>query len=71
MCYLQLSLLGIPAVVYNGNTLSMEMYSEWRTPMYIIGGWWYKKQKQPKPKAKDIELQLEADGQYSMFNLVS
>lgn len=71
MSYLQLSLLGIPAKVFHGNTLSMEMYSEWRTPTYILDGWWYKKQKEQKPKAKVIELKLEENGQYSMFNLVS
>jgi type I restriction-modification system DNA methylase subunit len=71
MSYLQLSLLGIPAKVFHGNTLSMEMYSEWRTPTYILGGWWYKKQKEQKPKASTVELQLEENGQYSMFNLVS
>lgn len=31
MAYIQLSLLGIPAVLYVGNTLTMEMHSEWRT----------------------------------------
>jgi len=31
MAYIQLSLLGIPAVLYVGNTLTMEMGSEWRT----------------------------------------
>jgi hypothetical protein len=68
MCYLQLSLLGIPAIVRHGNSLSLEMFSDWITPMYVFGGWWYRKQKQPKEKT--VELQLEANGQYSMFNLV-
>lgn len=36
MTYIQLSLLGIPAVVYHGDTLSMKMYSEWKTPFYIL-----------------------------------
>lgn len=61
MCYLQLSLLGIPAVVYNGNTLSMEMFSEWKTPTYILGGWWYKKQK------KKVEFKTMGNGQISMI----
>lgn len=42
MSYIQLSLLGIPAVVYHGNTLSLEMYEEWKTPMWILGGWEFK-----------------------------
>jgi type I restriction-modification system DNA methylase subunit len=45
MCYVQLSLLGIAAIVYHGNTLSMETYSAWETPFYILGGWQYRKQK--------------------------
>ena len=36
MSYIQLSLLGIPAVVYHMNTLSLEAYSEWKTPFWII-----------------------------------
>jgi len=42
MCYLQLSLLHIPAVVYHGNTLSLGMHSTWKTPAHIMGGWWYR-----------------------------
>jgi type I restriction-modification system DNA methylase subunit len=43
MCYLQLSLLGIPAIILHGNTLSLDVYSQWKTPAYILGGWWYRK----------------------------
>lgn len=39
MCYLQLSLYGIPAVIIHGNTLSLEEWSEWQTPAYILGLW--------------------------------
>lgn len=39
MAYVQLSLLGIPAVVVHGNTITMEEWSHWVTPMHIIGGW--------------------------------
>jgi len=39
MCYLQLSLYGIPAVVIHGNTLTVEEWSHWYTPAYIFGGW--------------------------------
>ena len=39
MCYLQLSLYGIPAVVVHGNTLTLEEYSHWITPVYIFHGW--------------------------------
>jgi hypothetical protein len=42
MSYVQMSLLGVPAVIFNGNTLSMEMNSVWYTPIHILGGWEYK-----------------------------
>ena len=43
MCYVQLSLYGIPAVVTHGNSLTMEKWSDWYTPAYVIGGWRWKK----------------------------
>lgn len=43
MCYLQLSLYGIPAVVIHGNTITMEEWSHWVTPVYIINGWHLKR----------------------------
>lgn len=39
MAYVQLSLLYIPAVVIQGNTLSLETRSTWYTPAHILGGW--------------------------------
>ena len=39
MTYLQLSLYGIPAVVVHGNTLTLEEWSRWFTPVYQIHGW--------------------------------
>lgn len=40
MTYLTCTLLGIPAIVYNGNSLSSEpMRSTWYTPAHILGGW--------------------------------
>lgn len=35
MCYIQLSLLGIDAVVMQGNTLTLEMNETWYTPMHV------------------------------------
>lgn len=42
MTYIQLSLLGIPAIVHLGNTLSMEMREVWYTPVHIFEGWSFK-----------------------------
>jgi len=39
MAYLQLSLLGIPAIVVHGNALTMEIWGTWRTPIHVLGGW--------------------------------
>lgn len=42
MAYLQYSLMGIPAVIHHGNSLSLETYSEWKTPFHIMFGWDFK-----------------------------
>jgi len=39
MCYLQLSLYGIPGIVIHGNTLALEEWFRWYTPAYVFGGW--------------------------------
>lgn len=39
MAYVQLSLYGIPAVVIHGNTITLQEYTRWYTPMYILGKW--------------------------------
>lgn len=55
MAYIQLSLLGIPAVIIHGNTLTLEEWGHWKTPFYIMGGFWYRKQ------MKDISFVNEAE----------
>jgi hypothetical protein len=42
MAYVQFSLLHIPAIVTNGNTISMEVFETWRTPAHLMG-WWENK----------------------------
>lgn len=39
MCYLQLSLLGIPAEIIVGNALTLECRESWFTPVHIIDRW--------------------------------
>lgn len=39
MCYLQLSLYGIPAVVLQQNNISDEIYAEWYTPLFVKNNW--------------------------------
>lgn len=36
MCYLQLSLAGVPAIIKQQDTLSRELYQVWKTPAYIM-----------------------------------
>lgn len=47
MCFIQFSLLHIPAVIVHGNTLSLEEWSHWKTPAHIMGGWWYRMKRKP------------------------
>lgn len=39
MSYVQLSLLGIPAVVKHANSLNLEVFDTFKTPMYFLGMW--------------------------------
>lgn len=39
MAYVQLSLIGMPAVLIHGNTLAMEERSRWCTPFHVLGNW--------------------------------
>ena len=42
MTYLNLSLYGIPAVVIRGNTITLEEYDRWYTPVYLMHKWVWK-----------------------------
>lgn len=61
MAYLQFSLLGIPAIIYQGNTLSMEMRGVWYTPQHIMGGWRYKLNKSKESQPETISPELAAE----------
>lgn len=39
MTYMQLSLLGVPAVVNRRNSLTLEHFGTWPTPAHVLGGW--------------------------------
>ena len=43
MTYVQLSLYGIPAVVNHADSLTLSKYDTFKTPMYILDGWEFKK----------------------------
>lgn len=39
MSYVQFSLLGIPALVNHRNSLTLEHFDSWPTPVHVLGGW--------------------------------
>lgn len=55
MAYVQLSLLGVPAVIVHGNSLAMTFSSEWRTPMHQLHGWDWKLRSAEKEEQPIIE----------------
>lgn len=61
MAYIQLSIIGLPAVVIHGNTLLMTEQSRWGTPFHFLGGWGRKLDAPPVIKADQVthEPQLE------------
>ena len=80
MTYLQLSLYGIPATVMHGNALTLEEWSRWHTPVYIIHGWRWKRRRAaiadktgevpPKTEeAPETAKPAEPMGQLSLFDL--
>ena len=42
MSYVQLSLLGVPALVNRRNSLTLEHFDTWPTPAHVLGGWAYR-----------------------------
>ena len=59
MCYLQLSLYGIPAIVIHGNSLTLEEWSRWYTPVYIVDGWGWRNNRQSKQKEVSTTIPTE------------
>jgi N-6 DNA Methylase len=76
MAYTQLSLLHIPAAVYVGNTLSMEMRDVWYTPAHILGGWGPRlryDQEHGREQAPDVTVEPDPElikqGQQELFQV--
>lgn len=56
MCYIQLSLYGLPAIVFQQNTLTQETLGEpWFTPIYIFDGWTLKSRRAFKQDTTPVE----------------
>jgi len=75
MAYLQLSLAGIPAALYHGNSLAMGLTDEkamsvWYTPQHILGGWSMRlKRDQPEEPVKPKPLAFPETGTSLLFDL--
>lgn len=68
MAYIQLSLYGIPAVVYCGDALSQKMRFKLETPSYFLQYWKFRKfymqndedtEEQPQKETKQIIIKEE------------
>jgi type I restriction-modification system DNA methylase subunit len=66
MCYLQLSLYGIPAIVIHGNSLTNEEWSRWYTPLYVIGSWAWR-----KPTATETAVEMAVNPRSETVSVVS
>lgn len=60
MSYIQLSLLGIPAMIVHGNSLSLQEWSTWYTPAHVFGGWTQRLKRSPAPLPLPAIAQEEA-----------
>lgn len=67
MCYIQLTLLGIPAVIQHGNSMSLEIFDEWITPAFILGRWDYKLKRDKQKATSKTKLNQDDTGQIMMM----
>ncbi len=68
MCYVQLALLGIPAIIIHGNSLTLEEHSHWFTPTYYLNGFIFRKSEktvfsteelpEPAPEKEEIKEEI-------------
>lgn len=56
MCYIQLSLWGVPAQIIVGNTLTLEYREQFFTPVHYLHYWDYKIRMQRKKLAEEKEI---------------
>lgn len=56
MAYIQLSLLHVPAMVVEGNSIAMTQWAHWLTPAHVLGGW------DVRLRRRSRQLQTEEEG---------
>jgi hypothetical protein len=62
MCYLQLALLHVPAVVVVGNSLTLEERGHWFTPAHVLGGWGHRlRNRRAVTDLQDLLMPPQAD----------
>lgn len=69
MTYIQLSYLGIPAVVIHGDSLLVKEYTRFYTPIYMIGDWLYREPLSLTDKICDDDIKLRSLGN-PLLNLI-
>jgi hypothetical protein len=57
MTYIQLSLYGRPAVVTHGNSLTLEEWSHWCTPVYILNRWRWKRRRKVENQEEALPVE--------------
>ena len=82
MCYIQLSLYGVPAIIRQQNTITMETFGEsYFTPAFVIDGWRWKMRRAFKPdddfessvevvpeiEEEETALKVDESGQFCLF----
>ncbi len=69
MTYIQLSYLGIPAVVIHGDSLLAKEYTRFYTPINMIGDWLYREPLSLTDKICDDDIKLSSRGN-PLLNLI-
>lgn len=70
MTFIQLSLLGIPAVVVHGDVLRLHEWSHWRTPFHVMNLWEYRL-KAPKKYADATPYTTPQPVQPALFEVTT
>ena len=69
MCYLQLSLWHIPAVVIVGNTMAMEAREVFYTPAHYLGPWEYRLRRRDDEESAQEETPSQIQEEISVFEV--
>lgn len=67
MTYITLSILGVPAIVINGDTLLLETYQTLYTPFYVLRYNLFWKSKEDEKEAVKNSFKENEEGQLSLF----